>query len=508
MPDKDPIQEPKNDEGRKKKNLTPEQQTVLDEVRQELREIRGSFETRVEAATRELRDETAAKLTALRETLAEARVQEGLDKITDFETHLAALPVEGDESFPDRLSAVEASVQQLAKGPGGAGGPAGKTDLRAQVMETLADQIAFNPQLGDMIRHDPALSTEYLNALTVYLTRGRGALHGDRAKLAAQANDFGERVLNKPKDVRTAGGVEAVMNTLTSDFDPGLGMRVPAPLAARIVRKAFELSPLLADSGRTSTAAAIYPYLRDTGWEPDVAERGEREDVLEDDENDELFQEEQIDVHEEQVTTRLTLVMIEDGVDVISEYETRTARVLGKKASFKVHFGTGTKMPLGLQRDPAVAKVLTGSADSLPFRALLHASLDLDPEYEAGARYYLSKGGTKAAVLATNSVGDYIWQPSQQDGSPSLLHGYAWRRDPYLTNETAVTETGVTFATGAHPALFGNVGVGCLYVERLGLQVQIDDVTKKGWRKYWSRRRWGWGVVDPAALRLVEVGTS
>lgn len=490
---------PNNDEGRRR--LTGDQRAAIDEANQILSEIRDAHAGRL--------DSCETRLTAIQETLDREDVQGALDRVMNVEEHLQSLPIEGDASILDRLGDMEVALQKMTKG--GNGSPANNS-IRNEAREVFSEEIARNPILGDLVDNDPALAEEYFAALQLYMSSGPGIISSnrERAALAARANAFGEDVMNAPKVLRRAmqnGGIsETVMNGLTTDFDPGFGMRVPAPMVQRIVRKAFELSPLLADSGRASTTSQIYPFLRDTGWDPTIRERGEREDVLEDDDNDELFEEDQIDVHEESVTTRLTLVMIEDGIDVLSEYEMRTARGLGKKASWKVHNGDGNKMPLGLLKDPSVPRVMTGTEDTLPFKALLHAQLDLDPEYEAGASYYLSKGASKAAVLATDAVGNFIWSPSQVDGTPSLLHGYAWKRDAYLNNEAGVDDTGVTFASGALPVLFGNVGIACLHVERLGLQVQIDDQTKKGWRKYWSRRRWGWGVVQPAALRLIEVG--
>lgn len=502
MPDRVPRQEPRNDEGRQRRNLSSQQREAVDQISQELAEIRESHETRC--------DGMSSEISALRETLENQDVQGALDRLTSVEESLAQIPLEGDESILDRLGDTEVALQRLANGGGGGSGSTGH-DMRAQAREIWTEEIARNPVWNQLVENDPALSNEYLEALATYISRGKDVIvaNQDLRSLAARANAFQTNVLNKPDAIRSAGGVTPeVMASLTTDFDPGFGMAVPMPIATRIIRKAFELSPVLADSGRVSTTSKTYPYLKDTGWDPTVRVRGEREDLIEDDDNDELFEEAEIHVHEESVTTRLSLVMIEDGVDVIQEYEFRTGRGLGKKASWKIHHGSGTKQPLGLSKDTNVIRVMTETADSLPFDAFLNAQLDLDPEYEAGAKYYLSKGATKAAVLAKNAVGSYQWSPSQTDGTPSLLHGYTWSRDPYMSNETAVEDTGVTFATGALPVLFGNVGVSCLNVERLGLQVQIDDVTKKGWRKYWTRRRWGWGIVDYAGLRLVEVGTS
>lgn len=487
------ITEPRTPEAGAVTPLNAGQKAMVEEIGQTVSEIRD------EATAVKIRlEDTESGLTAIRQTLSKGSVQDAMDKVIALEEKLA-----------ERISDIDLKLGRMSHGPDPSAGD-GVPRMRAQAMEILNEVIARNPVMAENISHDPALTDEYQVVLINWLANGKDSIYAnaDRRALAATAGSFQQRVYHDPLGASQAGGISKIVNTLSTDFDPGWGMAVPIPIATRIVRRASEFSPLLVDSGQASTTSRIYPYLVDTGNDPEVRVRGERQDVIEDDDNDELFQEKEIIIYEENVTTRLTLVMIEDGIDVIREYETRTARSLGKVASQKIHFGSGTKQPLGLLNDLTVVRVKTETTNSLPFRVLMNVAMDMDPEFEANARFYLSKGGLKAAVLADDGEGRFLWQSSQQDGTPSLLHGFTWKKDAYLTSETDVKDTGVEFATGAFPAFFGNPAEACLMVERLGLQVGIDDITKKGWRKYWTRRRWGWGVVNPAALRLVEVGVT
>jgi HK97 family phage major capsid protein len=496
-------------EPKPKRNLTTEQQEVVDEINQAVSEMRKAHDSEL-AALRANVSEAQAAVEAVKATLSHSQVQADLDRFLAIEEHLAKLPVEGEANIGERLVDLETALQRLEDAPAGTAS-AGAFDPRAQAREVFKDEVASSPVWSELIDHDPALTAEYYNDFAKYIAAGNKAalgVPGDLRTQAARAYNYVEDVVNNPRNLRSHG-IDRLMNTLSSDFDPGLGMVVPPTVAQRVVRKAYELSPLVADSGRATTASKVWPFLRDTGWEPTVRTRGEREDVVEDDENDELYEEDEIAVHELSVTTRLTLVMIEDGIDVISEYERRTALATGKRFAVLAHRGKGGKKePLGLTNDTHVPRLKSGAADTIPWRALLNLGLDLEPFYEPGAMYYLSKGALKSAVFATDGIGQYIWEPTQTNGAPSLIHGYPWKRDAWLSNETGVSEMGVSFATGATPVLFGNVGEACVAVERLGARALIDDVTKKGWRKYWTRRRWGWGVVQPAGLRLLEVGVD
>lgn len=490
------MPDPKNKPAKTPRTLSVEAREVVDEVQELVEGIRAQHQE---------------DLTALRSELAEAKtlsnssVQEALDKALALEETLATLTT-GEASLPDRLADIEVSLQRMEKGEVGA---ENGFNPRKDAMKMFADQLTMDPSLSEQLEKDPRLATDYWSAMMVYMRSGGGAVTGtDRAGILAKGRSWVETVLDQPKAFAAPGSItDAVLNSLSTDFAPGAGIMVPITLEQRILRKAFETSPLLELSGSVNTAGPEYRFLVETGNDLDSQERGERQDFDSDEENDELFELRKIPVHEETVTVRLTLHQVEDSaMNLLDELENLTSRRLRKRASWKVHNGDGTDQPLGLSQDPVVPVVKTGTANSLPFRTLLNLALDLDPEYEANAQYLLSKGGTKAAVLATNAIGGYVWSPSQLDGTPTLLHGYRWRRDAYLSNETSVEETGVRFATGAKPVAFGDFEQGCRRVTRLGLTVIRDEITKPGWVKYNWRRRWGWGVALGEALRVMEVG--
>lgn len=488
--------DPKNDPAKETRNLSTEAKAIVTEIEGLVEGVRAQHAADVKALREEL---------GTAETMSKASVQEALDKVVAMEESLNTITT-GDTSLTERLGDIEVAIQKMEKGEAGAGS---KFDPRADAFKMFADAVSMDPCLSEQIEQDPRLAADYWASMMLYMRGGGAAVSGtDHAKALGRGRDWVNKVVDNPQAFQKPGSItDSVMNSLSTDFAPGAGILVPVTLETRILRKAFETSPLLELSGQVNTAGPEYRFLVETGNDLKSQERGEREDFLTDEDNDELFEMRKIPVHEETVTVRLTLQQVEDtAVNLLDELENLTSRRLRKRASWKVHNGDGTDMPLGLLKDPLVPVVKTGTANSLPFRALLHASLDLDPDYETAAQFLLSKGGAKAAVLTTNSIGDYVWQPSATDGTPTLLHGYRWRRDAYLTNETAVEETGVRFATGAKPVAFGDFEQGCRRVTRLGLTVIRDEVTKPGWIKYHWRRRWGWGVALGESLRVLEVG--
>ena len=139
-----PRHDPKNDAGRQKRPLTADSRTLVDDISQELSDLRESYETRLKA--------TDDEVSALRQTLEGANVQDALDKVIAMEERLAKLPTEGENNILDRLGDAEVALQRMDKRreeiPG-------VKSVRAQSMEILADECSRNPVWHQLIQNDP-----------------------------------------------------------------------------------------------------------------------------------------------------------------------------------------------------------------------------------------------------------------------------------------------------------------------------------------------------------------
>lgn len=154
-------------------------------------------------------------------------------------------------------------------------------------------------------------------------------------------------------------------------------------------------------------------------------------------------------------------------------------------------FGTLQYVPSGA----ASAFASTNPADAL--HDLLSA---LRPAYRVGDGVAWIMNSTTANVIRKfkDGQGNYLWSASIVTGQPDRLLGYP----------VAIDESMPDIAANKFPVAFGNWRRGFAIVDKPGLRLIADRVTKKGWTKMYFSRRTGGGVVDSNAIKLLKIATS
>ncbi len=94
--------------------------------------------------------------------------------------------------------------------------------------------------------------------------------------------------------------------------------------------------------------------------------------------------------------------------------------------------------------------------------------------------------------------GRYLFETSLQAGTPDRLMGY-----PVFLAEDMPALT-----SGAVGALFGNFREAYTIVDRLGITVQRDTITKPGFVKYYARKRVGGALTNPEAVKALILGNA
>lgn len=177
--------------------------------------------------------------------------------------------------------------------------------------------------------------------------------------------------------------------------------------------------------------------------------------------------------------------------------------------------GNGTNKPLGFLAAPNSAvsdKVgrafgtlqyfATGQAGTLPANVL---NMLLDVIHGTGWKHrQKSSWVLNAATLGTlrkynDTTGQPILIESTSAGMPTRLLGY-----PVVECEVMPD-----IAANAFPIAFGDFDAGYVLDEDAeGLRITRDDITQKGFVKFFARRRNGGSVLDSEAIKLVKVATS
>lgn len=205
--------------------------------------------------------------------------------------------------------------------------------------------------------------------------------------------------------------------------------------------------------------------------------------------------------------------MLEDAMIDIESWlvdETTISFAEGENEAFI--FGDGVKKPRGLLSYPTVANAsyTWGSIGYVPSGAsgdfastnpsdrlfdLVHA---LKRGYRNGASWLMTDMTLSRIRKFKDGQGNYLWQPGLQAGVADMLLGYPVETDDMMPE----------IAANSLSIAFGNFRRAYLIVDRRGVAVIRDNVTRKGYTKFHTTRRVGGGVQNFEAVKLMKFATS
>ena len=171
---------------------------------------------------------------------------------------------------------------------------------------------------------------------------------------------------------------------------------------------------------------------------------------------------------------------------------------------------TGTNRPVGLltaktsaDGDAArafgtIQHIATGVADNFPASDPADVLIDLiysmKAGYRTGARFMLASTTLAAIRKWKDKDGNYIWQPSMQDGQPGSIFGYG-----YVTNEDMPA-----VGAGAIPVVFANFPQAYVIFDRIGIRQLRDPYTNKPFVGFYTTKRVGSMVANTQAVKFLK----
>lgn len=176
--------------------------------------------------------------------------------------------------------------------------------------------------------------------------------------------------------------------------------------------------------------------------------------------------------------------------------------------------GNGVAKPRGLLGYTAVADasyswgklgyIATGVAAALSdasnngVDALIQMAYGLKQGYRTNASWLMNRKTAGNVRRLKDAYGQYLWQPSAQQGHPPTLLGYPQYDDDNMSDVGA----------NAYPIAFGDFQRGYLIVDRIGTRVLRDPYTNKPYVMFYTTKRVGGGVQNFEAIKLLKVATS
>lgn len=174
--------------------------------------------------------------------------------------------------------------------------------------------------------------------------------------------------------------------------------------------------------------------------------------------------------------------------------------------------GTGVGQPRGITSYDTVANasyawgklgyIMSGAsaafAASNPGDAIINLQHSLKAQYRPGAAWVTSDAVlAKIRQMKDGSGAFYLWQPDPLSGFGGRLLG----------NPVEIDDNMPALAADSFSLAFGNFAQGYVVVNRSGTVVIRDAITAKGKTKFNFRRRFGGGVQNFEAIKLMKFNT-
>lgn len=328
----------------------------------------------------------------------------------------------------------------------------------------------------------------------------------DKDSVAKAMGELVEKV--KATDIDVADSF--IKKSLTTVRGEDGGYFCPPDVSLMIHKNLYETSPVRqVATVQTISAGELKFYIQ---REEPVA-RWQDEELRDSEESEaQKYEEGKISVHQLSAEPRISLNALEDSL-----YDLEGELLMGLTARFmraenRAFIGSSTKVgddrPTGLlwyagkgavnldnYKKPLAVKWGVNITRDLAADDILNLEASLLSQYKGKAIWIVNrpskniirqlKTTTNEYLFSMQNFGGFQGLPQIRDGRHGNLLGY-----PILECDDLPTlnESGARF-----PIMFGDFSNYCI-LDRIGMMMIIDDVTKKGYRKYYVRKRVGGGL--------------
>jgi HK97 family phage major capsid protein len=303
---------------------------------------------------------------------------------------------------------------------------------------------------------------------------------------------FGEKRMSG-EQIKMISDIEkkAVLRT---DIDTQGGYMVFPEIENFIIKKITEISAVRSVA-RVKTISAKSLEIVTRSAIPTAAYEGEAEEGTE---SNSTYGKETLTANRLSVTIPVTNdQLMNSKFSMESEIFSDVAEAFAQNNGNKFVVGTGSKQPEGFLINPTVvAAARTGATSgSISFDDLFNLMGDLKIGYRPV--YTFNRSTLAFLRILKDSNGQYLWQPLPADGDPNNIRGVR-----YL-----VFQDMPSIAVGNYPVAIGDFSKGYTIIDRTGMEVIRDNVTRKKEAiiEFTFHKYDGAQVVLPEAIKILEV---
>lgn len=175
----------------------------------------------------------------------------------------------------------------------------------------------------------------------------------------------------------------------------------------------------------------------------------------------------------------------------------RVEYALGLRLANAILNGTGTNMPLGILKDPAVTQTvdIDMTEDSKFADSIISIYYALPTEYAKTAKWYMRKETWAEVAKLKNSRKDFYITDLNTGNERTLMTRPV---EIVESDESGLKAIGTATATTDPVMVFGSMAFGVQGIENPKMAMQLQDqITSKGLTKYYMEKGVGAGVLLP-----------
>lgn len=295
---------------------------------------------------------------------------------------------------------------------------------------------------------------------------------------------------------------DAELKALSTVSDPDGGYLVPVAVSNKISKIIFETSPIRQYANVETISTKALEGVFD-GDEAEVYWTGETQSRPESDTPQ--IGKWEIPVHEMAAKPKATQNMLDDSAwNVENWLNGKVSAKMAREEAKRFVVGDGIAKPRGLLSyghgtvRGTIERVASGAATAITADLPILLEGALKAEYRNGAIYFMARNTETQVRLMKDGMGNYLWQPSYQQGSPRTLNGYAY----------ALFEDMPAIGAGNLAMGFGNIREAYTIVDRQGVRILRDPYSSKPYVEFYTTRRVGGDVVNFEAVKLGQIATT
>lgn len=304
---------------------------------------------------------------------------------------------------------------------------------------------------------------------------------------------------------------ELLIKSILAEGSNGAGgIWCPTPVDARIRRRIFETSPMreLAEVINVNTQAMTFAL---DDEEIPVNVSGEVD--VRNDTNTPEFGEVRIETDELYAKPTATLQVLEDStLNLETWLADKVARKIARSQNKAFIVGNGTKEARGIldYADASSVEVYnrgkigtleTAAANALAADDLIDLQSHLIEEYQSNATWLTHRLTWALTMKLKDAENRYLLDPMLLfSGIRPQLLGV----DVRMAGDMPAAPAGGTLVSGTTYFAYGDFREGYTILDRLGISVIMDNITRSGFVKWYFRTRYGGGVTNFQAFKRLK----